>query len=98
MDVRSYDIPGSLLESAETNDKSILLVDIGGSVCHDLVEFHRKWPQAPGRLVLQERPEVAARVRTASLNPSIEVMEHDFFTVQPVQGKVSRVGNWESLL
>lgn len=86
MDVGSYEVPGRLLEGAGTSDESVLLIDIGGSTGHGLFEFRRKWPQAPGRLILQEIPDVVARVGNAPLGLSIEVMEHDFFTVQPVYG------------
>lgn len=84
MDVGFYDVPG--LVSAEISNSDVLLVDMGGSVGHDLSEFRRKWPNAPGRLVLQDLAEVLAHARTKSLHPSIELMEHDFFTEQPVKG------------
>lgn len=86
MDVGFYDVP-SLIHHAETGEDHALLVDVGGSVGHDLSEFRRKWPQAAGRLVLQDLPEVLAQAKNANLHPSIELMEHDFFTEQPVKGE-----------
>lgn len=84
MDVGFYDVPG--LINVDIGEQDALLVDMGGSVGHDLSEFRRKWPQASGRLVLQDLPEVVAQAKTMSLHPSIELMEHDFFTEQPVKG------------
>lgn len=83
MDTGFYDVPG--LTNPVINEDT-LLVDIGGGVGHDLSEFRRKWPDAQGRLVLQDLPDVLAQAKTMSLHPSIELMEHDFFTEQPVQG------------
>lgn len=87
MDVGFYDVPQ--LIKTDVEDSGALLVDIGGSVGHDLSEFRRKWPEAPGRLVLQDLPEVLDQARTMSLHKSIEIMEHDFFTEQPVRGEYS---------
>lgn len=84
MDVGLYDVPG--LINVDIVAQDALLVDMGGSVGHDLSEFRRKWPQASGRLVLQDLAEVLAQAKTMSLHPSIELMEHDFFTEQPVKG------------
>jgi hypothetical protein len=83
MDIGFYDVE-SLFSNVGQDD--VLLVDVGGSMGHDLSEFRRKWSGAPGRLVLQDLPDVVAQARTMQLNPSIEVMEHDFFTEQPIKG------------
>lgn len=62
----------------------VLLVDVGGGLGHDLEELKAKHPQLPGRLVLQDRPEVVRQVQHVS--KGIELMEHDFFTEQPIKG------------
>ncbi|KAJ5115004.1 hypothetical protein NUU61_000763 [Penicillium alfredii] len=85
MDVGFYDVPG-LIKQANTGEQDVLLVDVGGNVGHDLSEFRRKWPNAPGRLVLQDLPEIIVRAKTVPLHSSIELAEHDFFTEQPIQG------------
>lgn len=63
-----------------------LLVDIGGNVGHDLEEFLREFPDAPGRLVLQDRAVVLDRMGPKALNGRIERMVMDFFSEQPVVG------------
>lgn len=85
MDVGFYDVP-SLFSNVTQDD--VLLVDVGGSVGHDLSEFRRKWSDAPGRLVLQDLPDVIGQAKTGQLHSSIEAMEHDFFTEQPIKGIV----------
>lgn len=84
MDNGFYDVPA--LINGDIGEGEALLVDMGGSVGHDLSEFRRKWSAAPGRLVLQDLPEVLEQAKTMSLHPSIEIMEHDFFNEQPVKG------------
>jgi hypothetical protein len=84
MDVGFYDVSG--LSQAVQCDSDVLLVDVGGSLGHDLSESRRKWPDAKGRLLVQDLPEVTSQARQQSLHKSIDVMDHDFFTEQPVKG------------
>ncbi|KAJ5843574.1 uncharacterized protein N7525_001315 [Penicillium rubens] len=84
MDPGFYPIQEQLIDGVMIGEDDVLLVDVGGSFGHDLSGFHRKWPGLPGRLVLQDLPEVVASVK--DLHPSIEVTSHDFFTEQPVRG------------
>lgn len=83
MDVGFYPVREQLLDNTLTNEDA-LLVDMGGSIGHDLAEFKHKWPDARGRLILQDLPAVVAHVK--ALDPAIEVTPHDFFTPQPVHG------------
>ena len=62
-----------------------LLVDVGGSVGHDLDEFHKYHPDAPGELVLQDLAAVIADAK--DLDPAIKAMEYDFHDEQPVKGE-----------
>lgn len=66
--------------------EDVLLVDVGGSVGHDLSEFQRKWSDMPGRLVLQDLPDVIEQAQSMLLHPRIEATAHDFFTEQPIKG------------
>lgn len=89
MDVGFYPVP-TLIEGADHGEDDVLLVDVGGSVGHDLSEFRRKWPDAPGKLVLQDLPAVIEQAKTTDLHPSIVPMAHDFFQEQPIKGESSR--------
>lgn len=84
MDHGFYPVQKQLIDGVVIKDQDVSLVDVGGSFGHDLEDFRRKWPGVPGRLVLQDLPEVVAAVK--DLHPSIEVTGHDFFTEQPVKG------------
>jgi hypothetical protein len=61
-----------------------LLIDIGGNQGHDLKWFKSTFHDAPGRLILQDLPNV---VLPQSLPEGIETMGYSFFDPQPVQGK-----------
>ncbi|RAL10943.1 S-adenosyl-L-methionine-dependent methyltransferase [Aspergillus homomorphus CBS 101889] len=86
MDPGFYPVQEELIDPvAQTiTDDDVLLVDVGGSFGHDIADFRRKWPLAPGRLVLQDLPEVVASV--PDLHPSIQVVGYNFFTEQKVKG------------
>ncbi|KAI1283368.1 putative O-methyltransferase [Xylaria sp. FL0933] len=62
---------------------SVLLVDVGGGLGHDVLAFQTRYPNA-GRLVLQDLKSVTDEVE--GIDPRIEVMGYDFFEVQPVEG------------
>lgn len=84
MDAGFYPVHEQLLANTNLTNEDALIIDMGGSIGHDLAEFKRKWPDAPGRLILQDLPAVVAHAKT--LDPAIEIMPHDFFTPQPVPG------------
>ncbi|KAL4998619.1 S-adenosyl-L-methionine-dependent methyltransferase [Aspergillus recurvatus] len=83
MDPGFYPVQEQLIDGAAIGPGDVLLVDVGGSFGHDLLDFRHKWPDAPGRLVLQDLPEVVSSVK--DLHSSIEITAHDFFRVQPVK-------------
>ncbi|PYI32237.1 o-methyltransferase [Aspergillus indologenus CBS 114.80] len=85
MDLGFYPVH-TLVQEATVSPDEVLLVDIAGGIGHDLSEFHRKWPELPGRLIVQELPEVVSQARELNLNPKIELMEHDFFEEQIIKG------------
>ncbi|RAK75872.1 S-adenosyl-L-methionine-dependent methyltransferase [Aspergillus fijiensis CBS 313.89] len=88
MDPGFYPVRHQLVEGAvpAIGDEGVLLVDVGGSFGHDLLDFRRKWPDVPGRLVLQDLPEVVASVPGEVRELGVEAMGYDFFTAQPVIG------------
>lgn len=67
----------------EKNSSDVLMIDIGGGLGHDLERFKKVFPQAGGRLILQD---LARTVANAEVTEGIEAMPYDFFTPQPVQG------------
>jgi O-methyltransferase domain len=70
-----------------TNRSFVLIVDIRGGVGHDLTAFATRYTDLSGRLVLQDVPAVISTIPTdPPLLSHIEVMPHDFFQPQPIQG------------
>lgn len=51
---------------------------------HDLAEFKQCFPNAPGRLILQDLLVVIEKIK--DLDPVIVRMPCDFLTEQPVKG------------
>ena len=83
-----YDLQDSIVKGFRSEPAdNILLVDIGGGEGHYLHALNDKYPDLPGRLVLQDLPQVISSIR--DLPKRTELMPHDFFTSQPVKGKSS---------
>ncbi|OGM43362.1 hypothetical protein ABOM_008722 [Aspergillus bombycis] len=87
-----FDIPGSLLGGFRNQPDDVLLVDVGGGEGHYLHAFNDKFPDAPGRRILQDLPQVISTIN----NPpkGTELMAHDFFTAQPVKGARAYYMHW----
>ncbi|KAI1416455.1 putative O-methyltransferase [Hypoxylon sp. FL1857] len=79
-----YPISERLVDGFDTSSDSdnVLLVDVGGGMGHDLKELKEKHPSLPGKLILQDRPEVVSGVSGGDV---FEATAHDFFTPQPVK-------------
>lgn len=71
--------------SVENEANAPLVVDVGGNKGHDLERFLARFPQAKGRLVLQDLQSTIDNIQ--DLSPGIQAMPHDFFTPQPVKGE-----------
>lgn len=70
-----------------SGDGGVVLVDVGGSIGHDILTFaraHKLNNSGQKQLVLQDRPAVLENA--GDMGPFIQKMEYDFFTPQPVQG------------
>lgn len=63
----------------------VLLVDVGGGKGHDLVKFHEKHSELPGKLIVQDLPAVIDDI-SEPLPTRIEAQKYDFFTPQPIRG------------
>ncbi|KAI2626777.1 S-adenosyl-L-methionine-dependent methyltransferase [Hypoxylon sp. NC1633] len=67
-------------------DKDLpLLVDVGGGRGHDILDFHEKFRDLEGRLVLQDQQPVLDSA-IVELPPRIEKRSIDFFIEAPVKG------------
>ncbi|TDZ16398.1 O-methyltransferase mpaG [Colletotrichum orbiculare MAFF 240422] len=84
MDPDFYPVVDRLVRGADASPDAAFLVDIGGSIGHDLDEFCRKHPTAPGRHILQDLSHVLSQI--TKIDPKIERMAYDFHTEQPITG------------
>ena len=84
MDAGYYPVAERLSRNVKHDKAAVLLVDVGGSNGHDLDQFVETHPDIPGRLVLQDLPEIVAQARPKSSR--VEATAHDFFTPQPIKG------------
>ncbi|GKZ34970.1 hypothetical protein AbraIFM66950_005409 [Aspergillus brasiliensis] len=71
-----------LTNDAMDHQEGVFLVDVGGNQGHDLVKFHDKYPEVPGRLVLQDLPKVVSRCPGGK----VEGMGYSFLDPQPIKG------------
>ena len=60
-----------------------LFVDVGGGIGHQCLAVKTRFPNIPGRVILQDLPPVVAQ---AIAIPGVEAMPHDFNTPQPIKG------------
>ena len=89
MDPNFYPVEENLIKGAKTEHDAVFLVDVGGGKGHDLQELYRKHPKLPGKLVLQDLKGVIEEAEASGLDEKITVMEHDFFSEQPIEGMIS---------
>lgn len=73
----------------DTTSSTVLFVDVGGSLGTQSLTLRKRYPDLPGRVILQDRPEVIEQVR-AVLTSSVKVESevYDIFKPQPVKGMI----------
>ena len=79
-----FPVQEELYQKLEKDDNTILLVDVGGRIGHNLIAFRAAFPDIRGRLILQDLPQTIKEI--SYIHGSIESMSHDFFTPQPIKG------------
>ncbi|KAF2963107.1 hypothetical protein GQX73_g10470 [Xylaria multiplex] len=68
---------------ALTDPERALYVNIGGGIGHQCAQFKEKYPDLPGRIILEDLPSTVAQ---ALQTPGVENLAHDAFTAQPIKG------------
>ena len=79
-----YPVEKELASGIRQDPDAIAFVDVGGGMGHEAVAFRKKYPDLPGRCVVQDLPQV---IDGQKLSAGVESMEHDFFTPQPLKGR-----------
>jgi hypothetical protein len=81
----TFDAQSIVLDGAKKDDpEAVLFIDIAGGEGHDVGAFQKAFPDAPGKLVLQDLPPVIDNIK--ALNNKIVRQKIDFFQEQPVKG------------
>lgn len=70
-------------ETKGWNPENPVFVDVGGGIGHQCLALITKYPQLPGRVVLQDLP---AALEQALPMQNVEALGHDFFQPQPIKG------------
>jgi len=79
-DVAPFGKDGATIEPERAH-----FVDVGGSIGHQCARLTAKYPNFPGRIILQDLPET---IKAARPIEGVEFMAYDFFTPQPVKGRI----------
>lgn len=82
-----YPVQERLIKGADTDPESPFLVDIGGNVGHDLVQFQCSFPDHPGKLILEDLDVVLNQIPDPERLRAIKKLPHDFTKPQPVKGE-----------
>ncbi|CRG91369.1 Demethylsterigmatocystin 6-O-methyltransferase [Talaromyces islandicus] len=72
-------------ENLRVSPDQVLLVDIGGGVGHDLMAFKKRFPDLPGKLILQDLPQVIDTIKDPLLE-GITATGHSMLDPQPIRG------------
>ncbi|KUJ06912.1 S-adenosyl-L-methionine-dependent methyltransferase [Mollisia scopiformis] len=69
-----------------TTSETLLFVDVGGSTGPQSRVLRQRFPDLPGRVLLQDRPEVIEQAKADLAAARIEAEVYDIFTPQPIKG------------
>jgi hypothetical protein len=70
-----------------TTSSDILFVDVGGSTGAQSMNFRKRYPYLPGRVIVQDRPEVVEQAKEhIPSSANIEAEVYDIFMPQPIIG------------
>ncbi|KAJ5736388.1 O-methyltransferase family 2 [Penicillium malachiteum] len=87
-----FDIENHLAEDFNAEASDVLFVDVGGGEGQYVQGLKEKFPDAPGRLILQDLPQVISAVDSPPT--SVELASHDFFTAQPIKDARAYFMHW----
>ncbi|EPE28200.1 S-adenosyl-L-methionine-dependent methyltransferase [Glarea lozoyensis ATCC 20868] len=70
----------------DTTSSTVLFVDVGGSIGLQSRTLRRRFPDLPGRVILQDRPEIIQQAKADLASAKVEAEIYDIFTPQPIKG------------
>lgn len=78
-----YPVESRLVAGSKQGDDAVFLVDVAGGKGHDISSLSSRFPDLPGRLIVQDLPRTFEDYTPPK---GIEAMPHDIFTEQPIEG------------
>jgi hypothetical protein len=75
--------PFDQLVAQNTDKDTVIFVDVGSASGSQSIGLRERFPDVPGRIVMQDIPQVIEAVKPSH---GIEAQVYDFFTPQPVKG------------
>jgi len=82
-----FPLKDKLLDGFKGGDNAVMFIDVGGARGHEVEAIKTKFPDVPGKFVLQDLPDT---IKQALPVPEMQAVAHDFFTEQPIKGWSSR--------
>lgn len=78
-----------IIDRFDSSRSSILFVDVGGGSGREVDGLRKRFPDVNGRFVLQDLPRTIDEVGSVlPLDDRIELVKHDFFQPQPLEGNL----------
>ncbi|KNG80844.1 O-methyltransferase [Aspergillus nomiae NRRL 13137] len=74
-----------VLDKLQVTPDRVALVDVGGGVGHDITALKTRFPQLPGKYILEDLPQVIDDIREP-LPEGISAVKCNMFEGQPIQG------------
>ena len=79
-----FPLERELVTGFSGEDNAVMFVDVGGGYGHEIQEIKKRYPDLPGRMILQDLPETISQITAA---PNTEAMAYNFFTPQLIRGE-----------
>ena len=79
-----FPLERELVTGFSGEDSTVMFVDVGGGYGHEVQEIKKRYPDLPGRMILQDLPETISQITAA---PNTEAMAYNFFTPQLIRGE-----------
>lgn len=78
-----FPLKQELVAGFSNEENAVMLVDVGGGYGHEIQEIKKRYPDLPGRMILQDLPDTINQITAA---PNTEAMAYNFFTPQLIRG------------
>ena len=79
-----FPFQSEVLDGYNGDENGVLVTDIGGGLGHEMRSLKKRFPDLPGKLIVQDLPETIAQIKEH--DGIFEPIVHDIFEPQPVKG------------